>query len=104
MKLKKKNIQEEIFNVILKMDSLKLIDIKGNVIHKKLYNKFKKEFDKKNFDKFNCYSSEEEDLGEDEEKEEEEIEVKKDNKEDKKEEIDITEEITKKMEKMDIHK
>ena len=102
--IEKRNIQEEIFNVILKMDSLKLIDIKGNMINKKLYNKFKKEFDKKNFDKFNCYSSEEEDLGEDEEEEEEEIEVKKDNKEDKKEEVDITEEITKKMEKMDIHK
>ena len=102
--IEKRNTQEEIFNVILKMDSLKLIDIKGNMINKKLYNKFKKEFDKKNFDKFNCYSSEEEDLGEDEEEEEEEIEVKKDNKEDKKEEVDITEEITKKMEKMDIHK
>ena len=102
--IEKRNTQEEIFNVILKMDSLKLIDIKGNMINKKLYNKFKKEFDEKNFDKFNCYSSEEEDLGEDEEEEEEEIEVKKDNKEDKKEEVDITEEITKKMEKMDIHK
>ena len=102
--IEKRNTQEEIFNVILKMDSLKLIDIKGNMINKILYNKFKKEFDKKNFDKFNCYSSEEEDLGEDEEEEEEEIEVKKDNKEDKKEEVDITEEITKKMEKMDIHK
>ena len=62
--IEKRNTQEEIFNVILKMDSLKLIDIKGNMINKKLYNKFKKEFDKKNFDKFNCYSSEEEDLGE----------------------------------------
>jgi Ran GTPase-activating protein 1 len=102
--IEKRNTQEEIFDIILKMDSLKLIDIKGNMINKKLYNKFKKEFDKKNFDKFNCYSSEEEDLGEDEEEEEEEIEVKKDNKEDKKEEVDITEEITKKMEKMDIHK
>ena len=123
----KKNAQEEIFNILLKMNSLKIVEIKGNMINRKLYNKFKKEFDKAKID---CYSSEEEDLNEEEEEEEEdEKEIKKEEikkeevkkeeikkEEIKKEEIkkeevkkeevneeDITDEITKKMDNLDIH-
>jgi Ran GTPase-activating protein 1 len=134
----KKNAQEEIFNILLKMNSLKIVEIKGNMINRKLYNKFKKEFDKKKLD---CYSSEEEDLNEEEEEEEDEKEIKKeeikeikkeenekeikkeeikeikkeeDEKEIKKEEIkeikkekkneeDVTDEIIKKMDNLDIH-
>ena len=127
----KKKAQEEIFNILLQIQSLKIVEIKGNMIDRKLYNKFKKEFDKK---KIECYSSEEEDLNEEEEEEEEEKEkeikkeeikkeeikkvenkkeenkkeeIKKEEKEEiKKEkvnEVDITDEITKKMDNLDIH-
>jgi hypothetical protein len=124
----KKKAQEEIFNILLQIKSLKIVEIKGNMIDRKLYNKFKKEFDKK---KIECYSSEEEDLNEEEEEEEEEKEkeikkeeIKKEEikkvenkkEENKKEEIkkeeikkekvnevDITDEITKKMDNLDIH-
>ena len=124
----KKKAQEEIFNILLQIQSLKVVEIKGNMINRKLYNKFKKEFDKAKID---CYSSEEEDLNEEEEEEEEdEKEIKKEEikkeevkkeeikkEEIKKEEIkkeevkkeevneeDITDEITKKMDNLDIHK
>lgn len=79
--IEKKKSQEEIMNICLQMANIKIVELKGNEINTGIYKKFKKDLSNK-LTSFNCYSDEEEvDLEEDEE-----------------------EEITKKIENIDLNK
>ena len=87
--IEKKNSQNEILTIIAGMKSLKIIELKGNEIKKKLVKKFKEQLKDKDFK----YIGEDEE--EDEEEEEEEIEKKDEKKDENKNINEIAEEINK---------
>lgn len=65
--IEKKKSQEEIMNLCLQMEKIKVVELKGNEINTEIYKKFKKDLSNKLI-AFNCYSDEEDvDLEEDEE-------------------------------------
>ena len=65
--IEKKKSQEEIMNLCLQMEKIKVVELKGNEINTEIYKKFKKDLSNK-LTAFNCYSDEEDvDLEEDEE-------------------------------------